>query len=82
MSADNYLFVRQRKSDGKFDVTHRHASVHYRDEIGGFLPKGNVWISDRDECYDTLAEALLAAHKEASEMDILEYGVIVQKGLI
>lgn len=86
MSADNYLYVR-KLDNGKYDITHRFASMYYRDEY----PEGNLNVVVRDNLvtkppqekqYDTLTEAVMSAHLEASKMDVLEYGVQIQEGLL
>ena len=47
MSADNYYFVRKRE-DGKFDVTHRFASVYYADQVTS-QTKQEVWLEGNSE---------------------------------
>lgn len=117
MSADNYYFV-SKTDDGKFAVSHRFASIYYRDEEvsppreytsvtgthKGWSVNGDKgpWFASADEAirsspehpewivdppqprstHDTLAEALMTAHKYVSEDYIVEYGVCVQEGLV
>jgi len=117
MSADNYYFVRKR-NDGKFDVTHRFASVYYADEVTPET-KQDVWLEGNAEgwrirgqdkiypdlesaenavpaipadwietvppaekSFDTLEEAIIFAHKCVEEDYVVEYGVVVQNGLL
>jgi len=123
MSADNYYFVRERE-DGKFDVTHRYASVYYADEMapGEYPMEGHGFNGDADgwtipgdsrnvgrvfatleeaeeaatrrpdwieyaplpadEDFETLEEAVLFAHRCVANASVVEYGVIVQDGLL
>jgi hypothetical protein len=64
MSADNYLLVR-RHPDGGFGVTMGFASNDEEPEVDAFSTR-----------YDSVTEALFAAHKQEQE-DVIEYGTRV-----
>lgn len=120
MSADNYYFV-SKTEDGKFAVSHRYASIYYRDECNvapmegsGYSGDSNGWRIVGDKAnegkvfatiaeaelaatrrpdwlenpptprsvHDTLTEAVMQAHKYVKEDYVVEYGVMVQNGLL
>lgn len=120
MSADNYLYVR-KLPNGMYDVTHRFASLYYRDEHPNGNPKQDSWICGdergwyirfhEEKIYPTYEEAyaqvpdvpddwfsddvppnttqfttvesaVMAAHRLIRSLEVVEYGVIVQEGLL
>lgn len=122
MSADNYYFV-SKNENGKFEVSHRFASMHYSDEVdpneppmeaygmdgnsegwrlrGDSQHEGTVFATIEEataaatrrpdwverppnprSVHATLTEALMQAHKYVSEDYVVEYGVILQEGLV
>ena len=74
MSADNYIYVRKRRLDGKFGVSMRFASCEYSE-----IPYDEV---DEYGVFDTAQEAILAAHRACRDEAFVEYGVRVEDGLL
>lgn len=83
MSADNYLFVRNR-GDGTFGVSMRFASMYYRDtDRGEAIP--DDWFCDApdDEIISDKAEtALVLAHQWHAREAVVEYGVCVGEDVL
>lgn len=83
MSADNYLFVRNR-GDGTYGVSMRFASTYYRDQDGGdSVP--DEWFCDppEDEIVTySVAMVLELAHRWHHEEAVVEYGVQVGEGVL
>jgi hypothetical protein len=83
MSADNYLFVRNR-GDGTFGVSMRFASTYYRDTDGGDSVPDD-WFCDppEDEIISDKPEtALILAHQWHAKEVVVEYGVCVGEGVV
>ncbi len=83
MSADNFIFVRNR-GDGTFGVSMRFASTYYRDSNAGEdIP--DDWFCDppKDKIIsDSPETALVLAHQWEAREAVVEYGVCVGEGVV
>ena len=92
MSADNYIYVRQRP-DGRFGFSHSSASAYYEDEghtvesVQEENPQYNVdadWINPAEEdieVFDTPGDAIAGATLFANSLPIVEYGIQLGEGV-
>lgn len=82
MSADNGVYI------GKFKDGYRVIYAAAIDNLDfhepGSWEEREVWREywEGAKVYQTKAEALLAAHEMAEEIDILEYGVSMMRGVV
>lgn len=86
MSADNYYFVSKLEPsstypDGGYAVSHRFASSYYADEMGDSVPIEAYGMTGGSEGWSLDGDSKNEG-KDVSEDMVVEYGVVVQEGLV